>query len=786
MAHPPDAPTPPEPPHPWIGRTLRDKWRIDGLLGKGGMATVFSATHRNGMRGAIKVLNASTGESADARARFIREGRAANRIDHPGVVKILDDDVTEDGLTFLVLEMLEGETWKDRWRAHDRRLPVRETIEIATEVLDVLAAAHRAGVIHRDVKPDNVFLCKGTGDLRGPVKLLDFGIARLREVAGEATADGATLGTPAFMSPEQALAHTEQIDHRSDLYAVGATLWTLLSGRLVHPAATAPALLIAAATTPAAPFSSVMPDAPADLAGVIDRALAFDKEARWADADAMREALRRTLDAPAVATLRAGVARFEDLSAPTERSGAAVAKTIKLDASPLQATDFGAQKTLAQATAAAPTPRRSSARALIGAGAVIAVGAGVAVLVSTIGGASTSTARPSASSAPTPSSAPPPSTPEPVASAAPPGAHQAKNLFAGLYSTCAVRKDGRVVCWGNDPKVGVTKSAPGPALVKRLEDPRSLAIGEAVDLAIVPAGAAGPRLIGWGKNVSELLGTSVPDGAVVDVEHAVDLEIPGATDVAVGMVYDETSACAVVDGKIECWGRAGLARKGAMSEDRAPLAIRLVAGPFELPARHVGLGASDFACALGQNDDFVSFGCWGTDHPELTRQRDPKSRSTDQFWGASPLDAWAVGPSGACFTSGRSVTCWGGVARCDESAEAPPMFVEEPSSSIAVAGDHQCLVSASGKLACWGRASSATGDPKEKRGTLECSPVPVPLPDKATKVVVGGAHTCALTASGDVYCFGRNDAGQRGCGDEIETPVPCRVSLDVHSSASRP
>jgi len=271
-----------------IGRTLREKWRVDALLGQGGMATVYAATHRNGMRGAIKLLHPHLSDSDDLRARLVREGYVANRVKHPGVVRILDDDVTEEGQAFIVMELLEGEAWKSRWLKAGRSLPVASVLDVTAKVLDILRVAHAAGVVHRDVKPDNVFITS-----EEEVKLLDFGIARLREGNMEATQTGAMLGTPAFMSPEQALAQWNKVDARSDLFSVGATMWVLSTGAMLHTCSTVPELLVAAATRQAAPFADVFPEATPELAEVVDRAVAFEPDARWPSAEAMLEALER-------------------------------------------------------------------------------------------------------------------------------------------------------------------------------------------------------------------------------------------------------------------------------------------------------------------------------------------------------------------------------------------------------------------------------------------------------------------------------------------------------------
>jgi serine/threonine protein kinase len=273
-----------------LGQMLRGKWRLDRLLGVGGMAAVYVGVHRNGMRGAVKMMHVETGLNEDSRARFLREGYAANRVDHPGAVRVLDDDVAEDGSAFLVMDLLEGETLEARAAARpDFRLEMNEVLGFADELLDVLAAAHDKGIVHRDIKPENLFLTR-----RGELKVLDFGIARMREGADSArmTTTGAALGTPAFMPPEQALGNWDQVDARTDLWAAGATMFTLLTGRYVHDADTIQKMMLAAMTLPAPRLGLVRPDLPPELGQIIDGALAFDQAQRWPDARAMQHAVR--------------------------------------------------------------------------------------------------------------------------------------------------------------------------------------------------------------------------------------------------------------------------------------------------------------------------------------------------------------------------------------------------------------------------------------------------------------------------------------------------------------
>jgi serine/threonine-protein kinase len=275
--------------HQRVGTTVRGKYRIDRLLGIGGMAAVFEATHRNGSRVALKVLHPELARLPEIRTRFLREGYVANRIGHSGVARVIDDDDDEvQGTVFLVVELLSGESLETRRERFGGRLPLAEVLQHCDAVLDVLAAAHDQGIVHRDVKPDNVFRTTS-----GELKVLDFGIARLLDGTG-ATGSGQLLGTPAFMAPEQANGRVREIDGRTDVWSVGAMLFSLASGQYVHEAPTSTELLVYAATQPARPIESVAPWIGRDVAAVVNRALAFDRAARWPDARSMQAALRAT------------------------------------------------------------------------------------------------------------------------------------------------------------------------------------------------------------------------------------------------------------------------------------------------------------------------------------------------------------------------------------------------------------------------------------------------------------------------------------------------------------
>jgi serine/threonine-protein kinase len=270
-----------------VGAVIKGKWRIDARIGSGGMATVYAATSTTGERGALKMLHTQLSRDESTKARFLREGYVANAINHPGVVRVLEDGEAEDGAAFLVLELLEGETMEARRERLGGALPIDMALDVADQTLDALAAAHDKGIVHRDLKPDNVFLTDG-----GRVKLLDFGLARMKDAKGEATAAGVTIGTPEFMPPEQALGKSAQVDARSDVWGLGAMLFTAITGKYVHEAETLHQQLIASATQRARPIRSLAPHVPPGVGFVIDKALELERDDRWPSAREMQSAFR--------------------------------------------------------------------------------------------------------------------------------------------------------------------------------------------------------------------------------------------------------------------------------------------------------------------------------------------------------------------------------------------------------------------------------------------------------------------------------------------------------------
>jgi hypothetical protein len=259
------------------------RYRILRLLGRGGMGAVYLAREDALERlVAIKVLASAREHDEAARERFRREARTAAGLSHPNVVPLHDFGETRDGLLYLAMGYVHGETLAERVSREGRR-PSAEVRRTIAEVADALHYAHRRGVVHRDVKPQNILL----EDQSGRALLTDFGIARLAD-GSHLTQEGAVVGTPVFMAPEQCAGRP--LDGRSDVYSLGVTAYLLLAGRAPF-AGSAPELLLAHLNEEPPPLRDVVPDAPEDLVAAISRALAKEPGHRWPDAAAFRDAV---------------------------------------------------------------------------------------------------------------------------------------------------------------------------------------------------------------------------------------------------------------------------------------------------------------------------------------------------------------------------------------------------------------------------------------------------------------------------------------------------------------
>jgi serine/threonine protein kinase len=266
------------------------QYRLKRRIGAGGMSEVYLAEHQLLKRAcAVKLLRPGVGSDLRVMQRFEREVRLTAKLSHPNTVEVYDYGQTEDGTYYYVMEHLKGLSL-DELVYHHGRLPPGRVVYLLRQVCGALREAHDAGLIHRDIKPSNIFAARpgGLGDV---AKLLDFGLVLPAELLGEAalTADTQIVGTPDYMSPEQAKG-SHKLDLRSDIYSLGAVAYYLLTGRPPFQANGRTALLIAHARDPVEPPSRVRPGIPEDLEGIVLRCLVKPPDERFPDAEALEQA----------------------------------------------------------------------------------------------------------------------------------------------------------------------------------------------------------------------------------------------------------------------------------------------------------------------------------------------------------------------------------------------------------------------------------------------------------------------------------------------------------------
>jgi len=309
----------------YLGETLSNSYRVVRRIGIGGMGSVYEARHTrmNGRRLALKIMHTELARKTELVTRFRREAEVAALAHHPNVLEVFDVDETPEGIPYIVAELLEGEDLAQRLERVGK-LSLEETVTVVRQLCAALSAAHAVGIVHRDMKPDNVFI---VGD--STVKLLDFGIARLTDPgAANRTRTGVVMGTPAYMAPEQA--RGQKVDHRCDVYAVGAIIYRCLTGRELYNHEDPAAVLMSVLTKEPDRPRAIVPDLPEAAEVVIERAIARNPAERFqsmTELDAALASLVRS-DLPAVAHHTAESMRGPDPTADLGRAVPAARPTI--------------------------------------------------------------------------------------------------------------------------------------------------------------------------------------------------------------------------------------------------------------------------------------------------------------------------------------------------------------------------------------------------------------------------------------------------------------------------
>ncbi|MDQ6635472.1 MAG: protein kinase [Gemmatimonadota bacterium] len=767
---------------------LAAQFEVVRELGRGGTAVVYLARERATDREvAIKLIHARFAEDAEAVARFAREARFVAQLDHPNIVRV--DTVLDlgDGGIALVMAYVPGRTLK-QLILEDGPLPAAYAERVLRDVAGALGAAHARGIVHRDVKPENIFI---DGD--GRALLADFGVAR--SMSGETqqlTMHGVAIGTPTYMAPEQI--DGGELDGRGDIYSLGLAGWEMLSGRRPWDGEALYSVLYHQKHVPLPDVRALRSDVPPHLAIAIEGATEKEREARWQSADELLAALdgnapaRRTptvvpvstetvrvirpVAAPAAAELPAPSAAAATASLLSRAVGRAHPSRSVVVAGALVAlmaliflargvqawSDGAARRRQVAETRTASAIRAVSAGAVAPHGAVSVPGASVfadTVVISTDSRIGVAVGGP--------------------LSAMTLGSGKQPSL-AGLTTPAASAMPSGLTAHTRDPvpsPASVTAAAaPGPAAIA--SDART---GAGTRIRIVAGGrhtcliASDGRGYCWGGNDHGQLGTGATDRMAIPAPIATDQRF---TAVAPGLSH----SCALdVGGAAWCWGDNDRGQLGDRSTTARVSPVRVV---NEHVFRSIAAGASH-SCGL---DTAAFVWCWGANglgqlgDGETADQSAPVAAA-----GGRHFTSLVAGWNFTCaLDADRHALCWGddGASQLgDGHATGRRTSVGVPGggrlafSAISAGSAHACGLIAGGDSYCWGDNSG--GQLGDGSTTNRAMPVRVDSDLRFVAITAGAVHSCALTGEGEAFCWGRNTYGQLGDGGTDDHATPVRV-----------
>jgi alpha-tubulin suppressor-like RCC1 family protein len=729
---------------PAFPKELRREFRAVRELGRGGSAVVYLARDLELDRDvAIKLIRALHGNEDETLGRSAHEARTAAKLDHPNIVKVHAVRRLRDGTLALVMQHVPGRTLKQAILT-DGPFPVDRVKHLLRDIGDALAHAHERGIVHRDVKPENIFLDEGTGR----AMLADFGIARVGDGATGLTIDGLTLGTPAYMAPEQI--DGSSADARSDQYGLASVAWEMLAGEAPWEGENLYSVIYKQKHESLTPIGSLRRDVPRSMARAIERALAKDATDRFADTRAMLAALEGAAGVGAVDRLRDAIVdllpkrvpppaaqadRPLDLAAAEPgaatvrfRRGPAAPDTADA-ASPQGAEDAqGAQEAVLAATPATPVGRPLPAGPGTEGGPVIrfpfanrgvVYGALAVGLVLLTGFGATLAALTRAST-------------------------NGGDVGAEVLAAADVaRGDGG---WGASSDPSASGLPIDVAPIEELDSDTVAAAGEEeVEVDAIADGAAADAA-GTGDEARTETGSEVETPAPTRSAFST------APSIAAGGLH----TCAVTGaGELVCWGANGGAGRS--------LVPRRVGG--ETRFREVSAGLSH-SCAVAE-DGRVH--CWGgNDSGQLgtgggTAGAEPRTVS-----GSRRFRTVATGSAHTCgLTASGEAFCWGRndhgqVGDGSTTPRPAPRRVAGSFTSLASGWNHTCALGRQGQAYCWG--SNADGQLGSASGPSSTSPSVVAGGRAFRSVTAGGSHTCGLTSGGEAFCWGANQHGQLGTG----------------------
>jgi serine/threonine protein kinase/alpha-tubulin suppressor-like RCC1 family protein len=806
---------------------LSADYELLGELGRGGSAVVYRARDRRlGREVALKVVRVPPALAAggdEPIARLAREARTIARLEHPHIVRVHAVRELRDGLA-LEMPCIAGRTLK-QLLAEEGPLDAARATAILRDVAAALAFAHAHGVVHRDVKPENIFVETDTGH----ALLADFGVARSEDVDTRLTQTGVTLGTPAYMSPEQIDGHG--VDGRSDLYSLGLVGWEMLTGRRPWEGEGLFAVLQRQKHDELPPVEVVRPAGapavPAQLLYIVERMLQKAPSARWAGADAVAAQLAHpVLPADFAQWKRAHQRRVTEARRTpglAARGAALVGAALTTMRLRRPAADPSLPPTDDAPAVATPTwasdeeRRRPGRRVAVGAAALVLAGMAALAAQRDRGSASVPLApadsladRPTSVAVPLPGPAVAAASELPATAAVPPSepGGRAPDARAGEVVADSAPVSAPVPAPLPTPRVAAREPLATPTITPRGVEPAArstpptaLAVPSVPAPAPVAPAAAriaavsfertaasaggrhscailpGDGLACWGANADGQLGTG--DLESREEPTAVQSDVRFAQVAAGG-----SHSCALTtDGSAYCWGdgERGQLGTGARAQRATPARV---AGVARFRGLRAGLAHT---CGIAADGAVL---CWGANDRGQLGDGQSGDRAAPAAVGALRAASLTVGWRHSCaLTADGAAYCWGENADGQlgdgsRSARRTPTLVGGGQRFVAIAAGaaHTCAVAGDGRAFCWGR--NAAGQLGTGSTTAELLPTPVETSARFAAIVTGSTHSCGRSGTGLVFCWGGNAYGQLGDGSTTGQSRPVRVAGGPYAALS--
>jgi alpha-tubulin suppressor-like RCC1 family protein/tRNA A-37 threonylcarbamoyl transferase component Bud32 len=734
---------------------LEDEYEILGELGRGGSAVVYRGRDRVlGREVAIKVVRARHGSSDDdALARLAREARTVAQLQHPNIVTVHAVKRLRDEGLALVMQLVPGRTLKEAI-VQGGPLSPEHTERVMRDVAEALAYAHAHGVVHRDVKPENIFL----DETSGRALLSDFGIAHSAEFDSRLTMTGTAIGTPAYMSPEQIDGATA--DARSDVYSLGLVAWEMLTGRRPWEGESLYNIIFRQKNEDLTPIDELRPGVPPRLQYVVERMLQKKPAARWAGAEGLLAHLNASVLPADWRQWQAAHKRRRERARAAERGqaqgfiGAALA-TVRFRRP--------SDAELAAAATAAPTPAVA-----------------------------------------TPAVAAPPDDDTPSWAVEPRESRSARRIAIAAVALLVIAggavaglagrdRDGSVIAAPVDTRLAdagtievpvTSQPAAPPAPAVPTDSASLLSAGPAPLLpptaqSATPVGPTPtPAAVVTRRSAGEVVAPAPPPAPAesIDAEPAATVRVTEERGI---IAAGGRHSCALGGGRVFCWGANDHGQLGDGDVESRPTALGIV-GDLDFAQVSAGIAHS---CGVTRGGEAY---CWGGGERGQLGDATTTSRNAPvRVAGNLSFRSVRTGSGHSCgvTTTGR-VACWGSNASGqlgDGSANPRSAPVVLPTATrfiaLSVGWNHSCGLASTGTAFCWGdNAGGQIGD-----GTRADRRTPTAVAGnlRFVSIAAGSAHTCAVTPEGTTYCWGQNRFGQLGTGSTTDRPTPTRVETPV-------